>query len=316
MKKSLPILFMGTSRFAVPILQTLNDHYHLVAVITQPDRPSGRGRPLSMPPVKELSLELGIPVLQPENIRNPSLLDETRKLEPRLIVVAAYGKILPRSILNLPEMGCINIHASLLPRYRGAAPIHWAIAQGESITGVTTILMDEGMDTGPILLSREVPIDPGDTTGSLMERLARAGAEIILETIQGLERGDLRARLQDSSKATYAPPFKKQDGWLDWKKPAIILHNHIRALNPWPGTFTHLEGKVLKVFKTELDENPDEERGTERPGCVAQTGPEGIRVATGNGLLILKEIQLEGKKRLLAREFLMGYRLGRGTMFH
>jgi len=262
-----------------------------------------------MSKVKERSLKLDIPVLQPERVRDPAFIDEVRRLNPRLIVVAAYGQILPGALLKVPEMGCVNVHASLLPKYRGAAPINWAIAKGESETGVTTMLMDEGMDTGPIFLSRTVPIDPKDTASSLEERLAKVGAEMIVETIQRLERGDIRPISQDSSQATYAPPFKKQDGWIDWSQPAGVLHQRIRALNPWPGTFTRMGGKMLKIFWAEVDQTPQRQV----PGCIVDVGKEGIRVATGEGHLLVQEIQLEGKKRLSVREFLLGYPVEPGT---
>ncbi len=303
MKRPLSIVFMGTSGFAVPILRALFDHYTLIAVVTQPDRPCGRGRRLSVPRVKESALQLNIPVFQPRRAGEPAFVDEIRKLKPRLIVVAAYGQILPEALLHVPEMGCINVHASLLPRYRGAAPISRALADGESSTGVTTILMDEGMDTGPILLSRTVPIDPKDTAASLQERLAVVGAGAVLETIGGLEKKGIRPVPQDESQATYAPPLRKEDGWIDWSQPASVLHRRMRALNPWPGTFTRLGGKILKVFSAEVDETYQ----SENPGCIVNAGPEGIRVATGKGHLILKEIQAEGKKRLLVRDFLLGH---------
>jgi len=311
MKRSLSTVFMGTSRFATPILQSLYDHYGLVAVVTQPDRPSGRGRVISMPEVKQRALELDVPVHQPERVKDASVIDTIRGMNPELVVVAAYGQILPRSLLKIPPMGCINVHGSLLPKYRGAAPIHWALARGESETGVTTMLMDEGMDTGPVFLSRVVPIHPEDTAGSLSERLAVAGAALVIETIEGLKRGDLHPTPQDGRQATYAPPFKKKDGWMTWSEPARMLHHRIRAVTPWPGAFTRLRGRMLKIFWAEVDEKPG---GRQPPGCVVDTGAEGIRVATGKGHIILKDVQLEGKRRLPVQEFLLGYRVEAGTM--
>lgn len=310
MKRPLSILFMGTSEFAAPILQSLSGHYQLIAVVTQPDRPRGRGRGLAMSKVKECALELNIPVLQPERVRDPAFVDEIRGLKPCLIVVAAYGQILPGDLLEVPEMGCINVHASLLPKYRGAAPINWAIARGECKTGVTTMLMDAGMDTGPTLLSRAVPIELEDTATSLPGKLAEAGAEIIVETIEGLEQGNVQPIPQDPREATYAPPLKKEDGRIDWGQPARVLHRRIRALTPWPGTFTHLGGRILKIFSAEVDETPQ----NQNPGCIVDVGQEGIRVATGEGYLILKEIQLEGKKRLPVREFVLGHAVEPGMM--
>jgi len=310
MSRPLPIVFMGTSEFASPVLQSLDDNYRLIAVVTQPDRPKGRGRIPIMSEVKERALKLGIPVLQPERVGDPASVNQIRRLKPRLIVVAAYGQILPGAILEVPEMGCINVHASLLPRYRGAAPINWAIVQGESETGVTTILMDEGMDTGPVLLRRVVSIDPKDTAGSLEKRLAEMGAEIIVETIQGLERGDVQPVLQDSSQATHAPPLRKKDGWIDWSQPANVLHNRIRGLTPWPGTFTRMGGRILKIFRSEVDKTPQ----SHPPGVIVNVAYKGIRVATGKGHIILKEVQLEGKRRLSVREFLLGHHVDTGTI--
>ena len=311
MKRSLSTVFMGTSRFATPILQSLYDHYGLVAVVTQPDRPRGRGRVVSMSEVKQRVLELGVAVHQPERVRDAAFVDKIREMTPELIVVAAYGQILPGSLLSIPPMGCINVHGSLLPKYRGAAPIHWALAQGESETGVTTMLMDEGMDTGPFFLKRVVPIHPEDTAGSLQERLAVAGAALVIETIEGIKQGDLHPTPQDEREASYAPPVKKRDGWMTWSDPARTLHHRIRAVNPWPGAFTRLRGKMLKIFWAEVDEKAGE---GQPPGCVVDAGADGIRVATGKGHLILKDVQLEGKRRLPVQEFLLGYRVEAGTM--
>ena len=310
MKGSLSMVFMGTSGFATPILQALHDHDDLIAVVTQPDRARGRGRVLALSEVKQRAIELGVPVHQPEKVRDALFIDEIRGMNPELIVVAAYGQILPGALLSVPPLGCVNVHASLLPKYRGAAPIHWALVQGESETGVTTMLMDEGMDTGPVLLSRVVPIYPEDTAGSLQERLAAAGAALIIDTIEGLKGGNLRPTPQDSSQVTYAPPFTKKDGWMDWRQPAWALHNRIRAFNPWPGAFTRLEGKMLKIFRTAVDETGE----SRPPGCVVNVGEEGIRVATGKGHIILKEVQLEGKKRLPVQAFLLGYCVEAGAM--
>ncbi|NIQ37027.1 MAG: methionyl-tRNA formyltransferase [Proteobacteria bacterium] len=310
MKERLSLVFMGTSGFAVPILQSLFGNYTVSTIITQPDRPRGRGRALSMSEVKERALTLTIPIRQPESVKDPAFIREIKKLNPRLIVVAAYGQILPRRLLDIPEMGCVNVHASLLPKYRGAAPINWAIAHGESETGVTTMMMDEGMDTGPILLSRSVDIDPMDTAISLQGRLAGLGAEVVVETIQGLEEGTIHPVAQDEEKATYAPPLKKEDGRIDWSLPASVLHNRLRAMIPWPGAFTQMEGKILKVCWAELDETPH----SHPSGCIVDVGPQGIRVTAGTGYLLLKEVQLEGKKPLPVREFLLGHPVDAGTI--
>jgi methionyl-tRNA formyltransferase len=301
---------MGTSGFAVPILHALFNHFFLAAVVTQPDRPKGRGRRLAVSAVKEKALNLGIPVLQPEGVRNPAFIEELRNLKPRLAVVAAYGQILPGELLEIPEMGCVNVHASLLPRYRGAAPMNHAIINGESRTGVTVIQMDEGMDTGPLLLSREAQIEPEDTVASLQVRLATIGAGVIVETIRGLESGEIKPIPQDESLATYAPLLKKEDGRIDWTQSAAALERRIRGLQPWPGSFTRLEGRVLKVFSGRVDRTQQ----SQPPGCIVEVKGEGIRVATGDGHLILDEIQLEGKRRLPVREFVMGCRVVPGTI--
>jgi len=303
-------VFMGTSGFAVPILHALADRYELVAVVTQPDRPRGRGRGLAMSKVKETALELNLPVLQPERVGDPAFVEWIRAVNPRLIVVAAYGQILPAPLLRAPQMGCVNVHASLLPKYRGAAPVNWALANGESETGVTTILMDEGTDTGPILVSRPVPIGPVDTAPVLEARLAEVGAELIVETIIGLEEGRIEPVAQDSSRASYAPPLKKEDGWIDWNQPAGVLERRIRAFDPWPGTFTRLGDRILKIFRAEVDPGGE----SQRPGLVLQVGQEGIRVATGSGSLVLKELQLEGRKRLPVQSFVLGHVLEPGTV--
>jgi len=303
------IVFMGTPEFAVPSLRALAESGdEVVALVAQPDKPSGRGRKLTPPPTKQLAGELGIPVLQPSGIRTDEFVRELKKLNPDLICVVAYGKILPKAVLDLPRLGCINVHASLLPEYRGAAPINWAIARGEKVTGVTTMMMDEGMDTGDVLLQREMPIDDEDTGKTLSGKLSQLGAELLIETIELLRKGELRPQKQDESRATYAPLLKKEDGRIDWGKPAVEIGNLVRGMLPWPGAFTTLGGKLLKVFKVRVLE------GQGRPGEVIESQSGVLRVGTGEGTIEIEELQIEGGKRLDSKAFLAGRKIEPGTV--
>ena len=303
---------MGTPDFALPSLEVLVSSPHrVVGVVTQPDRPRGRGKKVQPPPVKVRALSLGLPVFQPQRVKEEGFVDLVRGLAPDAVVVVAYGQILPPSILRLPPYGCINLHASLLPRYRGAAPIQRAIMNGEKETGVTTMLMDEGLDTGGILLQRRVPIYEEDTAGKLHDRLAREGAELLLETLDLLARGDLAPRPQDHRLATYAPPLTPEDELIDWRRPARDLYNQVRALNPWPVARTWLEGKVLKVWRAAASPLPPPAEA--QPGEVVLSRKE-LVVATGVGCLALLEIQLEGGKRLPAEDFLRGRPIPEGTV--
>jgi len=303
------IVFMGTPGFALPSLKALVDSgEEVIAVVAQPDKPRGRGLKLSPPPTKVFAEEHGIKVLQPPGIRTEDFLQELSGLNPDIIIVAAYGKILPKSVLELPRLGCINVHASILPKYRGAAPVNWAIARGEKVTGVTIMRMDEGMDTGDILLTREVPIDDGDTGETLSDKLSIAGSKLLIEALERLKRGDLNPLKQDDSLATYAPMLKKEDGRIDWKKPASEIRNLIRGMLPWPGAFTLLGGKLLKIYKAAISE------GEGREGEIIQ-GPQGVlRVAAGDGALDILELQSEGGKRLSSKDFLSGRKIGPGTV--
>lgn len=303
------IVFMGTPAFAVPSLRALvGSGEEVAAVVAQPDKPRGRGRKLTPPPVKVAAEEYSIPVLQPPKIRTAEFLEELKKIDPELICVAAYGKILPAAVLELPRYGCINVHASLLPRYRGAAPVNWAIVRGEKVTGVTTMLMDEGMDTGDILLEREMPIEEDDTGETLGEKLSVAGAELLIETIRELRAGNLNPRKQDHSRATYAPMLKKEDGRIDWEMPAENVRNLVRGMLPWPGAFTCLEGKLLKIYKVRVSE------GEGKPGEVSMSGRGVIRVSAGRGALDIEELQLESGKRLDSKAFLAGRKIREGTI--
>ncbi len=302
-------VFMGTPEFALPTLQGLIDAgANLVGVYTQPDRPKGRGKKLTASPVKELALAHQLTVFQPERLRRPEAVEELRRLAPDLIVVVAYGQILPRSVLEIPRFQCINVHASLLPKYRGAAPINKAIVDGETETGVTTMLMDVGLDTGAMLVKRSTPIGPDETAGEVHDRLALLGREALEETLRLICAGQLTPQEQDETASTYAPMMNKEDGLIDWSRSAREIHNQVRGLDPWPGAYSYLNGQVLKIAATWVDE---EAGGT--PGEVLGADAGGVRVACGQGALLIGELQLPGKKRLAAREFLSGCPLPTGT---
>jgi methionyl-tRNA formyltransferase len=305
------IVFMGTPEFAVPTLKALHDnHHHVLAVATQPDRPKGRGRRMVAPPVKEVATGYGYPVLQPAKVKEVWFLEKLNALNPDLFVVVAYGHILPGSVLAIPRLGAINIHASLLPAYRGPAPIQWAIINGDQETGVTTMWMDEGMDTGDILLTAKVPIGPEDTAQTLHKRLAHVGAQRLIDTLDQLKSGHLVGAPQDQSKATYAPFLKKEDGRIDWSKEAKSLDAFVRGMSPWPGVFTLLSGKRLKIYRAK----PLQQRAGEKPGTVLPGFPGDLNVATGRGILALKEVQLESGKRLGIEAFLRGFPVPPGTI--
>lgn len=301
-------VFMGTPDFALPTLEGLIEAgVRLCAVYTQPDRPRGRGKKLAPPPVKELAQHCDIPVRQPEKLRAPEEVEGLRRLAPDLIVVVAYGQILPRSILEIPRFGCINVHASLLPKYRGAAPINKAIMEGEKVTGVTTMLMDVGLDTGPMLVKRSTPIGEEETAGEIHDRLARLGREAMEETLRRICAGTLRPEPQNDAESSYAPMLKKEDGHIDWSKSAGEIHNQVRGLDPWPGAYTFLGDEMIKIAAT----RPLADTGGE-PGTVLAAGPEGVRIACGEGSLLVRELQLPGRKRLAAAEFLRGRPLPAG----
>ena len=305
----LRIVFMGTPQFACPTLQMLIDRgERVVAVVTQPDRPKGRGQQTQPPPVKELAVRHGIPVLQPVKVRAPEAIEEIRSLAPDLIVVVAFGQILPKSLLEIPPHGCINVHASLLPRYRGAAPINWAIINGESEAGVTTMQMDVGLDTGDMLVKRATPISPDDDAQSLHDRLSIIGAEAMGETLDLLAVGKLAPEKQDDSLSNYAPMLKKEDGRIDWHQPASAVACRISGVTPWPGAYTFLEGKLLKLFR------PSVGSGNGAPGTILAADRSGLEIACNGGSVIIRELQLEGKRRLGVGDFLAGCRLLPGTV--
>ena len=303
------LLFMGTPAFAVPTLKALlSSHHTVAAVFTQPDKPAGRGEKLSAPPVKQLAVEQGVAVYQPQKLKAAEWQPVFFGLNADAYVVVAYGKILPQWLLDVPRLGAYNVHASLLPKYRGAAPIHWAIANGETKTGITTMKLDAGMDTGDMLLQREISIEPEDTCGSMHNRLAELGAELMLKTLEGLEKGTMKRIPQDPALATYAPMLKKSDGLLDWTQSAVSLHNRIRAFNPWPGTYTQLQGQTLRIWKAQTAEVSCE---TRPPGSLLHHSSGAAVVACGTGFLRLEEVQLENRKRTSALDFLHGIRLVR-----
>lgn len=299
---------MGTPEFAVPSLKALTESEdEVIAVVCQPDKPVGRKRELHKPLTKQFAESRNISVLQPAKIRNnEKFLNELKQLAPDLICVAAYGKILPKEVLDLPVHGCINVHSSLLPKYRGAAPINWAIINGESRTGVTTMLMDEGMDTGDILLIEETNITADDTSETLTKRLSEIGAELLIKTIDELKQEGLNPIKQSDSEATLAPILKKEHGEIDWSKSATEIRNQIRGLLPWPVAYTNLNGKMLKIFSADVSEKSGD------PGVVLEASKSILRIACGSGSLDLKELQLEGNKKMEIRSFLAGRKIESG----
>jgi len=311
---ALRIVFCGTPAFAVPSLQHLiaQPDFQVGAVVTQPDRPRGRGREMAASAVKEAALAAGIPVLQPEKIKADSAYDEIKRLAPDVVVIIAYGQIISQRLIDIPRLGWVNLHASLLPKYRGAAPINWAILNGETRTGLTTMQIDAGLDTGPMLLKYETEIGRDETAPELTVRLAEAGAPLIAETLRGLDGGTIRAIPQDHSQATLAPPLKKEDGRIDWWLSARKIHNRIRGLQPWPGAFTTFRGKSCQIWGKPL--KPVAAGGM--PGIILPTKEDGLLVICGGSTVLRVEaLQLEGRKRVTDAEFLSGARLVPGERF-
>ena len=307
---SFRIIFMGTPDFAVPALHSLlNGPDKVVAVVTQPDRPKGRGKKLAPPPVKVAAEAAGIPVLQPTKIRTEEFAAALKGYNPDLIVVAAYGRILPASILELPRLGCLNIHGSLLPRHRGAAPIQWAIIKGDTQAGVTIMQMDVGMDTGDILLPAAIPVNEDETAGSLFGRLAELGGATLIQALDLLRKDKLPPIHQDHSLATAAPPLTKEDGCLDWNKPAAELHCLIRGLDPWPGAYSFINGQRFRFFAPEIVHKECQQD----PGTLILADHQGLLIATAQDCLLIKEIQPEGKKRMTVEAYLCGHPLKPGS---
>ena len=297
------IIFMGTPAFAVPSLERLHESRHkVVLVVTQPDKPSGRGKKLKKSEVKEKAEELGLEIFQPDKIKNEENIEVLKSYKPDAIVVVAYGQILSKDILNLPRLGCINVHASLLPKLRGAAPINWAIINGETKTGITTMLMDEGLDTGDMLLKTEVEIDENMNVGDLHDILMHKGADLLLETLEKLEKNELSPQKQDDSLSSYAPMINKEDRKIKWKLTAKDIHNLIRGLSPWPTAYFTMDEDTVKVYKASyINDDSDYQ-----PGYVIKANKDGIFVKAGEGAVILKEIQMPGKNKMPVEAFLRG----------
>ncbi|SFL47706.1 methionyl-tRNA formyltransferase [Paenibacillus sp. 1_12] len=324
------VVFMGTPEFAVPALQVLINYsgIEVVGVVTQPDRPVGRKRLLTPTPVKAEAQKHDIPVLQPEKLRRPESVEELQALHPDLIVTAAYGQILPKSVLAIPKLGCINIHASLLPRYRGGAPIHHAVMNGDTVTGVTIMYMAEGLDTGDMISSVELPIEDIDTTGSMFKKLSAAGAQLLLDTLPDLLVGHVQAVAQNHEIAVYSPNISREQELINWSQSAISIWNQVRGLNPSPGAYTIWNGEVLKIWTcdkpgqsegtnvsaNEINGTQVTKAGSYEPGTVVAVSEQGIQVAAGEGVLTITELQPAGKKAMQAAQFVLGGRLEVGTV--
>lgn len=305
------IIFMGTPDFSVGTLEALVEAGHDVClVVTQPDKPKGRGKEMQFTPVKEAALKHGIPVFQPRKVREPECVEELRKYNADVCVVIAFGQILPKEILELTPYGCMNVHASLLPAYRGAAPIQWALIRGEKVTGITTMQMDEGLDTGDMLLKVEVPITNEDTGETLHDKMAEAGAKLAVETLAQMEKGLLKPEKQGETTTPYAKMLKKEMGNIDWTKPADEIERLVRGMNSWPSAYTKWENKVMKIWRAEVDENDTQAA----PGTIVNVTKDDFSVQTGKGLLVVKELQIPGKKRMSADAFLRGYQIAEGTV--
>ena len=305
------ILFMGTPAFALPALDTLlAGSCPIIAVVTQPDRPAGRGQKEVASPVKLLAQKSGVPVLQPQTVKDPSFLEKFYSLKPDMVVVAAFGQILPKMIIDFPPLGCLNIHPSLLPKYRGAAPLNWSIIRGEKKTGVTIMLMDEGMDSGDILAQEETPLGPTETYGQLHDRLAKDGAALLMKTMLQVVSGKAHRHPQDTSGVTFAPRLTRETGNINWQESAVHIVNLIRGLCPSPAAYTFWEGQLLKIYNAVAKPGPADQA----PGTIGTAVADGLPVATSDGQVILKDVQLAGKKRMLMNDFLRGYRLAPGSI--
>jgi methionyl-tRNA formyltransferase len=306
------ILFWGTPDFAVPTLKLLYEANHeMVGVVTQPDRPKGRGRTLQPSPVKQYALEKGLEIFQPEKASDPQFITDLYQLRTDMFVVVAYGQILRETVLEIPKWFCMNVHASLLPKYRGAAPINRAILNGDTETGITTMKMDEGMDTGGMLLKRIVPIKPEDDAVTLADSLSRVGAELTRETLKALMSGKLDIIAQNDSEATLAPKLKKEEGLVVWEKSAETLHNQVRGFFPWPGAYTFYGSKRISIIKSEVVSGEE----SDKPGVVARVSDYGIEVGTGEGRLIVKNLKPEGKGEMSAQSFMSGHPISKGEHF-
>lgn len=300
------VVFMGTPDFAVPSLENIAKVHNVQAVFTQPDKPVGRKMVLTPPDVKVCAEKLGIPVYQPVKLKDSDSYEIIKELNPDVIVVVAYGQILPENILNIPKYGCINVHGSLLPKYRGAAPIQWSVLNGDKVTGVTTMYMEKGLDTGDILETKEYEIGINDTAGEVFDTLAEMGGKLILDTLEKAEKGQLHPIKQDDSKSSYAKMLDKSMCNIDFSKSSLQVHNQVRGLSPWPVASTKLNGKVLKIFETRLAE------GKGKPGEILNTNP--LTIACGEGAVVVNTVQLQGKKKMDSKAFLQGHKLEKGTV--
>ncbi len=305
------ILFMGTPAFALPALRLLHEKkYPIIGVVTQPDRPKGRGLKEVAPPVKLLAQEFSLPVFQPVKVKDESFLEVFRKLNPDMVVLVAFGQILPKAIINYPPLKCLNIHPSLLPKYRGAAPLNWQIINGETKTGVSIMIMDEGMDSGNILLQQETPLGDAETFGELHDRLAQLGATMLIKSIEQMANGTAQIKKQDASAVTFAPLLKKETGKIKWNNKSSDIVNLIRGLSPTPTAYTSLEGQILKIFSAIAQPG----KVDQAPGIICSANADILSVAASDGYVILKDIQLAGKKRMLIADFLRGHHIKRGTV--
>ena len=309
------VIFMGTPDFSVETLEALIAAEHDVCLaVTQPDRPKGRGKETQASPVKEKALFHGIPVYQPRRVRDPECVEELRKYHADVIVVVAFGQILPASVLELTPYGCVNVHASLLPKYRGAAPIQWAIIEGETVTGVTTMQMDEGLDTGDMIMKTEVPVSEDETGETLHEKLSAAGAALCVETLRALEDGTAVFEKQGESPTTSARMLTKELGNIDWTEPAVRIERLVRGLNSWPSAYTYWNGKLMKIWRAEVLQTQPEDAGDIRPGTIAAVGRDSFTVRTGDGDLRILEVQMPGKKRMETGAFLRGNTMETGDV--
>lgn len=305
------VVFMGTPAFAVPTLQAVASRFDLVAVVTRPDKGRGRGRKTTFSAVKEWALGAGVAVEQPATLREAGVQARLAAYRPDVIAVVAYGLMLPKEVLDMPPLGCVNVHGSLLPRHRGAAPIAWAILRGDDETGVTTMLMDEGLDSGPMLLWRSLPLQAEDTTEGVAARLAEIGAGLLVETLEGMQNGSIVAQPQPGAGTTLAPSFTKADGAVDWREPAVAIDRRVRALQPWPGSFTFWKGERLVLWSV----RPRLDDAGRPPGTVVEIGDGGIRVACGEGTLEIRSLQRSGGRRQSVAEFLRGRPVDVGERF-
>lgn len=305
------IIFMGTPEFSVPSLSQLINEFEVSAVFTQPDRPKGRGKNLAMSAVKQLAVTYNIPVYQPLKLRNnEEMIEIIKNLKPDFIVVVAFGQILPKEVLSIPKYGCINLHASLLPKYRGAAPINWCVINGESKSGNTTMLMDVGLDTGDILLTEEMELPGNMSAGELTDILMNSGAELLVKTIKGIVNNEIKPVKQENEFSSYASKLGKEMAKINWEQSNVNIHNFIRGLNPWPIAYTHYENIVMKIYKSKVIN----EQSNKKIGSIIDVSKEGLKVATGSGVLLIEEIQFPGKKPLKVRDYIIGNKINEGAI--